>query len=161
MTEHIIQIVAAGLGTAGFALFFSVNRRHLVLASLGGMLSWLLYLAAWEQGAGVFLSTLLSAACICLWSEILARIRKAPANIFLLPGIVPLLPGSALYYTMEGIVGGDMAQVMEKGSEAGAVAVGIAAGIILGSELFRLYLSVRARRRKVMERKMAAQQGEN
>ena len=159
--EHVIQIIAAALGTLGFALLFSVNRRHLPLITLGGALSWLLYLVAWEKGAGVFLATLLSAACICLWSEILARIRKAPANIFLLTGIVPLLPGSALYYTMEGIVSGDMSQVIGKGSEAGAVAVGIAAGIIIGSELFRLYLSVRARRRKVMERKMAAQQGEN
>ena len=38
---------------------------------------------------------------------------------------------------------------------------GIAAGIIIGSELFRLYLSARSRRRRAIEKKMAAQQGEN
>ena len=161
MSEHIIQIIAAGFGTAGFALFFSVNRRHLLLASLGGALSWLFYLVAWEQGAGVFLSTLISAALICLWSEGMARIRKAPANIFLLTGIVPLLPGSALYYTMEGLVSKNMSQIVRKGAETGYIAVGIAAGIIIGSELFRLYLSARSHRRRAIEKKMAAQQGEN
>lgn len=161
MTEHIIQIISAALGTLGFALLFAVNRRHLLLVTLGGALSWLFYLAAWEQGAGVFLSTLISAALICLWSEWMARIRKAPANIFLLTGIVPLLPGSALYYTMEGLVSKNMSQIVRKGAETGYIAVGIAAGIIIGSELFRLYLSARSHRRRAIEKKMAAQQGEN
>jgi hypothetical protein len=39
--------------------------------------------------------------------------------------------------------------------------VGIAAGIIIGSELFRLYLSIRSRRRRAIEKKMSDQQGEN
>lgn len=159
--EHIIQIISAAMGTLGFALLFQVNRRHLPLIFLGGALSWLFYLIAWEQGAGVFVSTLISAALICLWAEWMARVRKAPANIFLLTGIVPLLPGSALYYTMEGIVSKNMSQIVRKGAETGYIAVGIAAGIIIGSELFRLYLSIRSRRRRVMEEKLAAHQREN
>ncbi len=158
MTEHIIQIISAALGTLGFALLFSVNRRHLPLIFLGGALSWLVYLMAWEQGAGVFLSTLISAALICLWSEWMARLRKAPANIFLLTGIVPLLPGSALYYTMEAIVSKNVSQLVRKGAETGYVAVGIAVGIVIGSELFRLYLSIRSHRRRAIQEKMQNQQ---
>lgn len=161
MIDHVIQIISAALGTLGFALLFSVNRRHLPLITLGGALSWAVYLIAWEQGAGVFLSTLISAALICLWSEWMARLRKAPANIFLLTGIVPLLPGSALYYSMEAIVNKNISQLVRKGAETGYVAVGIALGILLGSELFRLYLSVRSHRRRAVEKKMAAQKKEN
>lgn len=161
MIEHIIQIVAAALGTLGFAFLFSVNPRHLPLVTLGGALSWTFYLIAWEQGASVFVSTLISAALICLWSEGMARLRKAPANIFLLTGIVPLLPGGALYYTMEAIVSKNMSQIVRKGAETGSIAVGIAVGIIIGSELFRLYLSIRSRRRRIIEEKMNTQRGEN
>ena len=157
--EHVTQIIAAALGTLGFAFLFSVAPRHLPLVTLGGALSWTFYLIAWEQGASVFVSTLVSAALICLWSEGMARLRKAPANIFLLTGIVPLLPGGALYYTMEAIVSKNMSQIVRKGAETGSIAVGIAVGIIIGSELFRLYLSIRSHRRRVMEEKMRSQKG--
>ena len=157
--EHVVQIIAAALGTLGFAFLFSVAPRHLPLFTLGGALSWTFYLIAWEQGASVFVSTLISAALICLWSEGMARLRKAPANIFLLTGIVPLLPGGALYYTMEAIVSKNMSQIVRKGAETGSIAVGIAVGIIIGSELFRLYLSIRSHRRRVMEEKMRSQKG--
>lgn len=159
--EHVVQILAAALGTLGFALLFSVNRRHLPLVTLGGALSWIFYLFAWEQGASVFVSTLISAALVCLWSEWMARLRKAPANIFLLTGIVPLLPGGALYYTMEAIVSRNMSQIIRKGAETGSIAVGIAVGIIIGSELFRLYLSIRSRRRRIIEEKMKNQRQGN
>ena len=62
---------------------------------------------------------------------------------------------------MEGLVSKNMSQIVRKGAETGYIAVGIAAGIIIGSELFRLYLSVRSRRRRAIERKMADQQGKN
>ena len=96
MREAVIQIICAGLGTLGFALFFQVRRQHLITASLGGALSWLCYLAVREICASVFLSSLVASAVICLWSEAMARIRKAPANVFLIPGIVrPQAPDPA------------------------------------------------------------------
>jgi len=52
-----------------------------------------------------------------------------------------------------------MSQIVRKGAETGSIAVGIAVGIIIGSELFRLYLSVRSHRRRVMEEKIRSQQG--
>lgn len=89
MNQAILQIVCGVLGTFAFALFFHVAPRHLVLATVGGGLSWLLYLLVFAQGNGVFLSALAASFGICLWSEIMARVRKAPTNIFLIPGIIP------------------------------------------------------------------------
>ena len=80
------------LGTLGFALFFHVAPRHLPLATVGGGLSWLLYLVCFHQGRGVFVSALAAALGVCLWAEILARVRKAPATVFLIPGSSPCSP---------------------------------------------------------------------
>lgn len=115
MNQAILQIVCGVLGTFAFALFFHVAPRHLVLATVGGGLSWLLYLLVFAQGNGVFLSALAASFGICLWSEIMARVRKAPTNIFLIPGIIPLLPGGSLYYTMNALINGDMATVIQRG----------------------------------------------
>ena len=100
LQQGALQIFCGALGTLGFALFFFVRPKHLLLATLGGALSWLIYLLVLHGGGGVFLAALVSSMAVCFWSEALARVRKAPALIFLLPGIVPQLPGGALYYSM-------------------------------------------------------------
>ena len=50
-----------------------------------------------------------------LYSEIMARIRKYPAISYLIISLVPLIPGSGLYYTMTYAVGGNMAGFTERG----------------------------------------------
>ena len=149
MNQAILQIVCGVLGTFAFALFFHVAPRHLVLATVGGGLSWLLYLLVFAQGNGVFLSALAASFGICLWSEIMARVRKAPTNIFLIPGIIPLLPGGSLYYTMNALINGDMATVIQRGKETGLMALGIVVGILIASEIVRLFFWAEVRRRRL------------
>ena len=154
--QELIQIFCATLGTLGFALLFRVRREHLLFATLGGALSWTAYLAVGFAGAGVFLSSLTGGVAVCLWSEMMARWRKAPANVYLIPGIVPLLPGSALYYAMEAVVNEDTEVFTAKGIEALLGAVGIAGGILIASEIVRCFLvAARFRRRKQQEKEAA------
>lgn len=153
MRESVMQVLCAGLGTLAFALFFHVRPRHWLLATLGGALSWLLYLLVFWRSGAVFFSSLAAATAICLWSETLARVRKAPANIFLIPGIIPLLPGGALYYTMNALISSDMATVIQKGRETGLVVLGIVGGILIASELMRVILWGMAHRKKEVQRR--------
>lgn len=151
--QELIQTFCAALGTLGFALLFRVKREHLLFATLGGALSWVVYLAAGLAGAGVFLCPLAGGIAVCLWSEGMARWRKAPANVYLIPGIVPLLPGSALYYAMEAVVNEDTAVFAAKGIEALLGAVGIAGGILIASEIVRCFVvAAHFRRRKQREK---------
>ena len=140
LQQGALQIFCGALGTLGFALFFFVRPKHLLLATLGGALSWLIYLLVLHGGGGVFLAALVSSMAVCFWSEALARVRKAPALIFLLPGIVPQLPGGALYYSMSALIQEDMDTFFQKGKEAGLVALGIGVGILIASEVVRLLI---------------------
>jgi uncharacterized membrane protein YjjB (DUF3815 family) len=155
MITALIQILCAALGTLGFALFFHVRPCHLLVATLGGALSWLVYLLVGQAGGGVLVNTLVAAMAVCLWSETMARLRKAPANVFLIPGIVPLLPGGAFYYAMQGVVLNDMEEFTRKGSEAAFIALGIAGGILVASEIVRLVLGAQYRRRQALRRRAA------
>lgn len=71
-----------------------------------------------------------------LYAEIIARIVKAPATVFLIPAVIPLTPGGTLYYTMSAIVDGDMAKAQEQGGITLLVALGIAVGIVFISVIF-------------------------
>ena len=119
---------------------------------MGGGLSWLLYLVCFHQGRGVFVSALAAALGVCLWAEILARVRKAPATVFLIPGIIPLLPGGSLYYTMSALITGDLAVAAARGKETGLMVLGIAVGILIASEIVRLFFWAEVRRKKLMAR---------
>ncbi len=144
----VLHVLWAALGTLGFSLFFRVRPAHLPAAVLGGALSWTVYLLVFDAGGTVFFGTLISALAVCLWSEAMARLRKAPATVFLVPGIIPLLPGSALYYAMDSVVSGDMETFVTKASETVFVAVGIAGGILIASEIVRVITRIHAKRKK-------------
>ena len=58
---------------------------------------------------------------------------KAPSNVFLVPGIIPLLPGGALYYTMYGIVNSNSNMLYRNGIDTVIMTVGIATGIVVGT----------------------------
>lgn len=153
MTQNVLQVICGGLGTLGFALFFHVRSRHLLLATLGGVLSWVIYLAVLARTGNIFVSALVSALVVCLWAETFARVRKAPATIFLIPGIIPLLPGGSLYYTMSALIATDMDQVLLKGKETGLMAMGIVVGILIASEIVRVVLWLYFHREKFISRR--------
>ena len=44
MNEIIIQLITGMLGSLGFALLFGLKKQYLIVASLGGLLNWGLYL---------------------------------------------------------------------------------------------------------------------
>ena len=129
MREILIQLVTAFLGSLGFSILFGLRRRYLFAASLGGLLVWGVYLIMEGLLQTPFLSNLLAAAFAVLYAEALARILKSPATLFVVPGIVPLAPGSSLYYTMSSAVGEDLALTRVYGMQTLKAALAIAAGI--------------------------------
>ena len=61
---------------------------------------------------------------------------------------------------MSGIVSGNLDQFVQKGRETALVAVGIAGGIVIGSEIVRLILSIRLHHRRSLEAKRRASRQE-
>ena len=41
--EDIVQILVTCIASMGFALFFNVYRSHILIASLGGVMTWVIY----------------------------------------------------------------------------------------------------------------------
>ncbi len=126
-----IQLLTAFLGSLGFSLLFGLRKRHLFAASLGGLLVWGLYLLAEYYVRSIFLANLLASAFAVVYAEILARRLKCPATLFVLPGIVPLVPGGSLYYAMSHAVRRELEDASMYGTATLMKALAIAAGISL------------------------------
>ena len=93
------------------------------------MLSWLLYLLLKDRVQSVFYLLVLVGAFAATYSEIAAKIAKTPATLFLLPALIPLVPGGSAYYAMLGLVQNRFADMRHYALLTGQWAVGLAAGI--------------------------------
>ncbi len=129
MTEAIVQIVTAFLGSLGFALLFGLRRRFVLPAALGGMLTWGVYLLLSRLVASAFLACLVASACAVLYAELLARLLHSPATVFVIPAVIPLVPGGSLYYAMSCVVQKDFAAAREYGMTTLEFSLAIAAGM--------------------------------
>ena len=61
------------------------------------MVGWAVYLVMDMVANRVEIAALVSALCIATMSHILARVLKAPVSNFLIPGILPIVPGGSIY----------------------------------------------------------------
>ena len=64
----------------------------------------------------------------------------APAQQYLIVGLIPLVPGATLYYAMSAVVQQDWAQAQFHGYRVTAFVLGIAAGVSLTLSLFEMLL---------------------
>ena len=71
--------------------------------------------------------------CICVYSEIFARVAKTPSNVILIPSTIPLLPGGNLYYSLSCLIRGDGSGFSHYTKETVLAGLGIALGAVVVS----------------------------
>ena len=141
MKAALIQILMGAIGTLGFSIYFRVSERN-AAATFGGALGWGVYLLCFHLWGNVFAANVVATAVVYFWSVAMARVLKAPSNTYLIPGIIPLLPGGPLYYTMAGLVGGDRALFTKNGTTTMLVTFGMVTGMVAAAVVFYYILKL-------------------
>jgi uncharacterized membrane protein YjjB (DUF3815 family) len=77
-----------------------------------------------------------------LASRFIARFKKMPITITLLPGIIPLVPGAGMYFTMISLLQEDYKNAVYKGTETLLVATAIASAVIIAASIYNLFDSI-------------------
>lgn len=129
----MLDIITCILGTLGFSILLKVSKQKLIFTVIGGTISAVIYHFMTLNGYDTFKSTLLAMIAICVYSEVLARIIKTPANVILIPSTIPLLPGGFLYYTLSYLIHADKENFYFYGKETVFVGMGIALGAVIVS----------------------------
>ena len=144
--NEIIKIVTIFFSSFGFALLFNINKKFVLQGAFGGLVVYGVYILMEKAGLGVFQSSFVS-ACVCsIYAQINARVNKAPSVVFYIPAIVPLIPGSSLYYSILNIVNGNKSEFIMYAISTAKFAFGISAGVTLISALmviFNSYMSTK------------------
>lgn len=142
-SNEIIQVIMSLLGSIGFGILFNLRGRRLMLAGLGGMLGWIIYLILYRITGHEVMSYGLATVLTTLYSQAMARIVKSPATLFLVPSVVPMLPGGYLYYSMLYAVSGDWDNFLAEGVLTLSTAAAIAVGMMVGSSLYASLLALK------------------
>lgn len=135
VTQHwYVQLPAAFIGTMGFAVLFGTPRRYYLTCGLTGMVGWAVYIMLNSQfslaGAAFF-----GALAVALTSTLLAVWRKCPITVFLICGIIPLVPGGGIFWTAYHLVANHLRLAATTGFTAIKVTIAIAGGIIIAAAL--------------------------
>ena len=124
-----VQLAVALPASLGFALLFNLRPRFLPVVSIGGLLTWAIYLLCGTWFSDVFVPCLIASAFAAAYAQVLARVFKAPISIFYIICEIPLIPGRGLYYTMSSAVRTDWAAVQSYGLMTVEFVLAIAFGI--------------------------------
>ncbi|WP_073947017.1 threonine/serine exporter family protein [Streptomyces kebangsaanensis] len=139
----VLQIVASMLLSLTFAVLLQQERSTVLLVTLNGGVAWTVYAAMHNVGGiSPVASTAVAAGLVGLFGQLLSRYQFASALPFTTAAIGPLLPGSATYFGLLAIAQNNIDKGLVSLAKAVSIAMAIAIGVNLGSEIFRLFLRV-------------------
>ncbi|GAA4299449.1 threonine/serine exporter family protein [Anaerocolumna aminovalerica] len=93
----MIQVMGAFIAVISIAVTFGVPKKFLIHAGTVGAVGWLVHLILSSMGLPIVTSMFFAALTIALLSHSYARILKTPVTLFLITGILPLVPGVGMY----------------------------------------------------------------
>ena len=143
-----IQLFTAFTGSLGFSLLFRVRGWKLLFTAAGGLLSWGFYLLTKQYISSLLIANFLAGGFSAAYAEIMARVLKAPATIFVIPSVIPLVPGGPLYYAMYSAMTGDAEGLSSHGFETWNVALGVAIGIAGVTSVCNLITTLRRQKKE-------------
>ena len=130
LRQALIIVLSGTVGSLGFSYIFNSPKRRTLANLLGGFVVCAVYVFCCMKTDQEFFRNFFPAMAATIYAEITARVIKAPATPILACSIIPLVPGSKLYYTTYYFVMGEDALFDSTVEELATIALGLAVGII-------------------------------
>jgi uncharacterized membrane protein YjjP (DUF1212 family) len=115
-----------------FGVIFRVPPKLLWTAILSGAIAWSLSRVGARYSLGS-LATFAAALGVGMFANGAARLSQRPAQVFMLPGLMLLVPGSFGFLSLERFLRGDFLDGTAKGFEMFLVGAAITTGLLLAN----------------------------
>ncbi|MEL7597844.1 MAG: threonine/serine exporter family protein, partial [Clostridiaceae bacterium] len=112
-------------------------------------IGWFVYLLTLTYYPSKTFAMFLASIALSIYSEIMARIIKAPVTVFLICSIIPLVPGSGMYYNMLECVKGSINNALNQGFETLSNAMSIAVATILVASITKVITTIKNKKVKI------------
>ena len=138
--EIFLPCLWAFWASVAFGLVYNIHGAGILICGFGGALGWFVYLTIQKLSVGNILAAFLAAASIAVFSECMARVRRCPVTGYLQVALLPLVPGSGIYYAMRYCVAGENELFLSTLLNTFGMAASLAVGAMLASTVVRSVL---------------------
>jgi uncharacterized membrane protein YjjP (DUF1212 family) len=128
------QAVALFAASLAFAVIFSVPRSYIGHAVASGAIGYIATALGTRYLPG-HVAAFVAALAVCLFANGLARLTDRPAQLFQLPGMMLLVPGSFGFLSLEDFLRGDFLDGAAKGFNMLLIAGALVTGVLLANVL--------------------------
>ncbi len=133
------QLVAVVVASLSFGVSLGLPREKLIIALASGGIVWVTQFVV--RSAPVAWAAFLSALVLAVSANGYARMTRKPSQVFLLPGLLLLVPGSFGFRSFDALLRGDYSQGASQAVDmftlAGALVMGLlVANVVLPSKKF-------------------------
>ncbi|MFV0343492.1 MAG: threonine/serine exporter family protein [Anaerocolumna sp.] len=134
-----IQVIGSFIAVVSFAIIIGVPRKFLGHAGFVGAVGWLVYLSLLKVGLSLVAVMFYAALVVSLISHSFARWKKTPVTLFLIAGILPLVPGVGMYRIVYNLITNNNAMAAYYFNQTIQLAGMIALAIFIMDTIFRLF----------------------
>ncbi len=147
--DYLAQLVTSFIGSAGFGIIFNAPRESLLKCGFVGMAGWMTYFILSEHGTDVIIATAAASTLVAVISQSFAKLYKTPMIVFIVGGIIPLVPGGLAYNAMRLFVENDYSGALSLAARALLISGSIAMGLVFGEVFFQIYNRIKEKRQTV------------
>ncbi|MDR3364120.1 MAG: threonine/serine exporter family protein [Clostridiales Family XIII bacterium] len=125
----------------GFALLFNSPKKLIVPTALIGAVGMFI-LNGMTHEYSLISASFFGTCAIAILAEFASRAGKDATTLFIIPGIIPFVPGAPLYETMSSMLVGAYQDAVATGTQALIIAGSIAVALVLVATFARLIIAV-------------------
>lgn len=147
MTEITMKVVLfqsafSFVACWGYSIICNAPRRELLYCGINGFLGWFVYMLVMMYNGQAVTATLLATVAVTAVARFLSYHREAPSILYHIPGVLPLVPGAAVYNTMQAAIKGNILSTYSNALTgfklAGAIGIGSLLILVLPYGVFEI-----------------------
>jgi len=135
----IAQILTSFFATLGFVVLFNAPKNSLIRCGIVGMVGWMIYYWMTESGIDSVPASFVASFFVSIISHYFAKIYKTPIIVFIVGGIIPLVPGGLAYDAMRQFVINNYNIGVQLSTKVMLIAGSIAMGIVFSEVFFHTF----------------------
>lgn len=125
------QVFALLVAALSFGVMLGLPKKQLPVALIAGVLVWGVTLLT-RPLPGVH-AAFLNSLALSLGANLWARFSRRPAQIFLMPGLLLLVPGALSFRSLDTLLSGDAVSGISSGADVILIAGGLVMGLLVAN----------------------------
>ncbi|MCC9117249.1 threonine/serine exporter family protein [Staphylococcus capitis] len=143
MLFYLFHFTISFISTVLFSIIFNAPKKLLVACGFVGAVAWTIYQFTVGMDLGKVGASFLGSLILGLMSHTMSRRYKRPVIIFIVPGIIPLVPGGAAYEATRYLVSNNYTYAVNTFIEVTLISGAIAFGILVSEIIYYIYTRIK------------------